>query len=317
MGAFLKKFEKLGGMRLVKQYFKAGVLPTAVFDLLRYGTSQKGLELLRLDIQFQIYKKLKKKFGYILDEYKENADQEKKQSDKVWICWFQGMEKAPLLVQRCYHSLQKHLKDKEIILLTDDNMFDYVKFPEHILEKYRAGKISKTFLSDILRLELLIKYGGTWIDATVLCTSDEIPSCMFESDLFMYQILKPGRDGHSVIISSWFMSACSNNKVLITARDMIYAYWKKYNYLMDYGLLHLFVSMALEKYEDEWTKMPKFCNSVPHILLLEAFAPFDARRYEDIKAMSCFHKLTDKRDKELLEKKGTYYDMIINEGIEE
>ena len=33
-----------------------------------------------------------------------------------------------------------------------------------------SGQITKTHLSDLLRLELLIRYGGTWIDATVFCT---------------------------------------------------------------------------------------------------------------------------------------------------
>lgn len=317
MGGLSKKLQKVGGKKLLKQYFKSGVLHTAIFDIFKYGTSQKGLELLRLDIQFKIYRKLKKKFGYILDEYNEDKYVERKQSNKVWVCWFQGIENAPLLVQRCYHSLQKHLKDREIILITDDNMFDYVTLPEHIIKKYQQGKITKTFLSDILRLELLIKYGGTWIDATVLCTSDDVPAYLLDSDLFMYQVLKPGRDGHSITISNWFISSCTNNKVLITARDMIYAYWRKYNFLMDYGFFHMFMDMALERFEDERNKMPKVCNSVPHILLLDAFNEFNSQTYERIKSMTCFHKLTNKRDKELLERQGTYYDMIVNKGIEE
>lgn len=317
MSSFKEKFDKVGGKQLVKQYARAGVLPTAAVEILEMGTSQKALEILRLSVQYKTQKRLYKEFGHIMKEYVDDETIPKHQSNKVWVCWLQGMDNAPLLVQRCYHSLVKHLTDREIIVLTEENISKYIDIPLHIQELLASGKMTKTFFSDILRLEILIKYGGLWIDATVLCTSDNVPSYIYDSDLFLYQILKPGRDGHAVTISSWLISACTNNKVLVVARDMIYAYWEKYDYLMDYGLLHMFISMTLEYFQDEYKKIPKFCNSVPHILLLDAFEPFDEKRYDIIKSMTCFHKLSDKRPQELLTRKGTYYDMIVNEGIEE
>ena len=42
--------------------------------------------------------------------------------------------------------------------------------PEYIVKKWEKGRIPAALFSDLLRLELLIKYGGTWIDSTVLCT---------------------------------------------------------------------------------------------------------------------------------------------------
>ena len=38
------------------------------------------------------------------------------------------------------------------------------------MEKHKNNIIDNTHFSDLLRLELLIKYGGTWIDASVLIT---------------------------------------------------------------------------------------------------------------------------------------------------
>lgn len=317
MSGFIKKFKKLGGAKLLKQYIKTGVFFTALSCLIRLGTSQKALEILRLETQYKLHKKLSKKFRYVLEDYKEDPNLERKQSNKVWVCWLQGIENAPLLMQRCFHSLKKHLTDREIIVITEKNMLDYVEIPQYILEKLNKGQITKTFFSDILRLALLIKYGGTWIDATVLCTGDNYPSYLFDSDLFMYQILKPGRDGHCITVSSWFLSSCSNNKVLITTLKMIYEYWKKYDYLVEYNLIHHFLDMSLDFFKDEYDKMPKFSNEVPHILILEAFNEFDSRNYENIKELTCFHKLTNKRDPELLQREGTYYDMIVNKGIEE
>ena len=54
-----------------------------------------------------------------------------------------------------------------------------------VMEKWEKGIITHTHMTDLLRLELLIKYGGMWIDATVLCTAkeEEIPCYFFDSDL--------------------------------------------------------------------------------------------------------------------------------------
>ena len=108
-------------------------------------------------------------------------------------------------------------------------MCNYVQFPDFILDKWKNGKITHTHMTDLLRLELLVKYGGMWVDATVLCTSkrEEIPDYFFNSELFLYQILKPGRDGQAQPISSWLMSAKTNNKILMMARYLCYEYWKK------------------------------------------------------------------------------------------
>lgn len=316
MSSFMDKYEMVGGNELLKRYAKAGVLPTAVAQIIQLGTSQKALEILRLIIQYKITKKLYKEFSYILKEYDKEMTLPKEQSNKVWFCWLQGIENAPVLVKRCYDSLRKHMPDRQIVVITKENIKEYVSFPQHIMDKLKEGKISRTFFSDILRLELLIKYGGMWVDATVLCTSDDIPQYMYESELFMYQILKPGKDAHSIIMSSWLISSCTNNRILMAVRDMIYEYWKKYDYLMEYGLLHIFISMALEYFQEDYKAMVKADNALPHILLLDAFEPFDKKRFEIIKTMSCFHKLSDKRPQDLLDRTGTYYDMIVNKGIE-
>jgi len=45
-----------------------------------------------------------------------------------------------------------------------------VELPGYIVEKWEKGRIPAAMFSDLLRVELLIKYGGTWIDSTVFCT---------------------------------------------------------------------------------------------------------------------------------------------------
>lgn len=316
MNNFLELYKKVGGTEILRQYKKVGVLFFALTEVLRLGFSKKSLEILRLSVQFKIQKNLKKKYSYVLERF-ENKNVEslsRTQSNKVWVCWLQGMENAPLLVKRCYESLQKYLTDREIIIITEKNFSEYITFPDYILEKWTKGIITNTHFSDLLRLELLIKYGGLWIDATVLCTNSNIPKYILDSELFLYQVLKPGRDGHCIPFSSWLICACSNNKILLLTRELLYEYWIKNNFMIDYFLIHQFLSISAEYYKEDWNRIPKMSNSIPHILLLELFDEYEDKHYQILKNMTCFSKLSYKYDSELFERRDTYYDVIIEKG---
>lgn len=310
--------KKQGGLTLLKRYAKSGALFTAFVEFLLLGKSKKALEILRLSANFKTKKKLEKKYAKYLEMFNSeyNDSCQHIQSNKVWICWFQGMDHAPELVKKCYESLNRNLKDKEIILITSENLSDYVKFPDYIIDKWDRGIITHTHMTDLLRLELLITYGGTWIDATVLCTRDieDIPKYYFESDLFFFQTLKPGKDGQATVLSSWYLSATTNNKVLMATRYLCYEYWKKNNEMVDYFLLHDFFQIVLEYYEDDWHNVVPVSNSAPHILLLRLFDEYDENMFEYIKEQTPFHKLSYKFTEEQKNLEDTFYENIVSDN---
>jgi len=308
-------FKKQGGLTLVKRYIQNGVICTAVGEFLLLGKSRTALEILRLATQLKVKQRLVRKYKKKLLEFDSRYDSnaQKEQSNKVWICWLQGMENAPELVRSCYQSVQANLKGRDIILITLENMTEYVQFPQYIIDKWQSGQITDTHLSDLLRLELLIKYGGMWLDATVICTTADIPDFYFTSDLFFYQCLKPGRDGHSTIMSSWLISASSNNKVLMATRYLCYCYWKTNQSLVDYFLFHNFMTMALEHYEKAWMAVVPKDNATPHVLSLRLFDDYDKAIFEQIVAQSPFHKLGYKFAKAKAKQKDTNYDFLLRQ----
>lgn len=282
----------------------------------KLGLSRKSLEIVRLAVDNRIYCKLKKKYKGFISEYQQKEDTKNilhEHVDIVWVCWFQGMEHAPKMVQYCFESLKSNLHDKRIILITEDNYKEYVQFPAYILEKYEKGCFSKTHLSDLLRLELLIKYGGTWIDATVWCSSPIYPDYLFDSDLFMFQNLKPGLDGQCTAVSSWFITSCSNNQMLMLERALLYEYWKENTKLVHYYLFHMFFQMVIEAYPDEWNKVVPFSNATPHILLLRLFEEYDETIANAVKEMTSFHKLTYKFEESDTTIKNTFYQVLFGE----
>lgn len=307
-----KYFKKVGGLGLIKQYCRAGVLWEAVLLYFTLGKSKKALEILRLAVTMKTQRRLEKKYKETLKNLHYDESQGHVYSKKIWVFWWQGIENAPRLVKRCFQSVKENLSDWEIILVTEHNYKNFCQFPEIIIKKMEEGQITLTHFSDLLRLELLIKHGGLWLDATVLCTNSDIPQSILNSDLFVYQAQKPGADGHAVIMSSWCMFARTNNIILIATRELLYNYWKKNTKMDDYFLLHQFFTIACNYYPEEARKIPPFSNSIPHILLLHLFERYDNQYWEDLKRMTCFHKLSYKLDAEKMKIKGSYYDQIIN-----
>ena len=295
MAATKQLFNKAGGLNTIKNYTRAGVLPYMVMQVLLTGKSATSLEMMRNGIQLKLKQKLRKRYIDVLKKFDYLYDADvfpMKKSNKVWVCWMQGMEQAPALVKRCYRSLLENLPDKEIVLLTEENLSKYVQIPDFIMEKLHKGIITRTHFSDILRVELLIQNGGTWIDATVLCTGN-VPIYMMEDEFFIFQKVKPGSDGSAINMSSWFMSAWSNQKFLLATRELLYAYWKKNDRMIDYFLLHLFMMIVKDYYLKEWQqKVIPYPNSLPHVIQLMLFESFDQRRWDAALASTPFHKLT-------------------------
>lgn len=311
----IETLKKQGGLLLFKRYCLSGSFFLACAQFVLLGKSKTALEILRLSTQLKARKKLEKKYRKTLLEIDSTYDKQLPHvSDgKIWVCWLQGLDKAPLIVQKCFASIKKNVHNREIVLLTEVNYREYVTFPDFIQKKIDLGIISGAHMTDLLRLELLEKYGGTWIDATVLCTGSDIPEYMINSELFMFQTLKPGRDGHTATVSNWFITAKSNNRILYSVKELLYEYWKRNNEVIDYFIFHLFFQIVIERYPEEWKKVVPFSNSVPHILLLGLFDEYDQKVYDAVKEMTPFHKLSYKFTEEQLCKVGTYYEVLFNE----
>ena len=114
-------------------------------------------------------------------------------------------------------------------------------------------------------------------------------------------------DGSVINFSSWFITSCSNNKILLATRDLLYAYWKQYDYMIDYFLIHHFMMIAANYYRESWGQIVQFPNSTPHILLLMLFEPFDEKKWNALTETCPFHKLAYKRSENDMNRDGTFF----------
>lgn len=261
------------------------------------------------------YKRLKKQLLPECVREKMWEQLEKKSNpDTIWICWLQGMDKAPLLVQRCYESLQKNVPDKKIVLLDENNILDYVKLPDYIVEKWKRGIIGPAHFTDLVRLELLIQHGGYWIDATVLCTDGSIFQYLDKEPLFMYSFYYFGFNPEIMELNNWLIYSATNNNILSLARELLYAYWRHYDRAINYFVFHILLTMATEVYEEEYKQMPIVSQVDAHVLATYIYDEYAENKYEILKRATGIHKLSTRFDMELLEKPGTFYDEVIRKG---
>lgn len=252
-------------------------------------------------------------YNYLMKKYKSIIDNsnyklgKKKENKTVWICWLQGLENAPEIIQKCHKSVCKAFKGYEVIVITSENYKKYTNVPQYIIDKWEKGIISNTHFSDVLRIELLSDRGGVWIDSTVYCTANEAPKYLSESDLFVFKELDLNRADTTVIVASnWFIKANPNNPIVLLTRDLVRKYWEENNTLIDYFFFHLFFAMATHKYNEIWEEIPIYNNINPHIMQFELKNDYNKDRFEYYKKISDFHKLTYKLKSDEISKKSNY-----------
>ena len=162
----------------------------------------------------------------------------------IWLCWWQGLDHAPRIVQRCVESIREYAGDRRVIVITEDNYRDYVTFPDWMMRKYHEGTIARTHLSDLLRLSLLAQYGGLWLDATFYCAGD-IEDC-FGQPLFS---IKRPEYLHASVAQGYFANysfGCDADHRWIFAviRDFLLEYWRTNDFMVDYLFLDYLIVLV-------------------------------------------------------------------------
>ena len=315
----------------MRAYARMGVLGAVCKECLKGVLRRKSADRIYYAYQPRIVQALQEQYASTMRDRLvayEKADLPHERADIVWFCWLQGVENAPLIVRICLDSLKRHLPDKEIRVVDESNRRQYVSFPDHIERRWKKGQIPPAQFSDLLRLELLIRHGGTWIDSTVLCTGNvndnhnhnhnlnlnqnQNQNCL-DADLFFFQF-KQDKDAPFGGISNWFITSCQNHPLLMTLRDMLYAYWKDYDCVLEYFVFHRFFDMIAAERPDELSAMlyaySPDCLALGH----NWWRPFKQETWDKLVAEVAFHKLTYKVEDSVVKDKGNYYNYIMVRG---
>lgn len=178
---------------------------------------------------------------------------------KIYYCWLQGEKNLPPIARCCYNSLKQNAGRYKIVFIDGQNFSNYVDIAPHILDKFRAGKISRTHFSDILRVNLLEHYGGLWLDSTILVTEPlENHKNFWQLPYFTQKFLHAVDYPHAynkmlewcVSYARWATfiqgTAIIHNPLFVFEKDFYNEYWRDFDDAIDYMLMDFMMNIAYE-----------------------------------------------------------------------
>lgn len=300
----------------------------ATIKISKITSVKKGLITLRAKTDIQIISRTKKKetekikkrllnkheilleyytktFTKYLEEYDytktmKSIKNQKIKDDVIWVCWWQGIENAPEIVKKCINSIKDAAGNHNVIIITLDNYKEYIDIPSSIEQKIKKGIITLTNFSDLLRLSLLAKYGGMWLDATFYCKKGANLDKYFKYPI--WSIKRPDYGHTSVACGNFggYSLYCSSQYrwMFKVMRDFFLHYWETNDFMIDYLMIDYMIVLAQRNNKEiagAFMEIPKNnpnCDELCKVLNDK----YSKEQWEKIKLDTDLFKLTWKKD---------------------
>lgn len=155
------------------------------------------------------------------------------------ICSINGPCKAPCLnekapwpsiVQLSIDSWKKKNPDYEVHVLEEDTVWNYLDRTE-LPASYEC--IDSVHTSDVIRTALLVKYGGVWLDASIILLRplSEILGNVTHPSTYIV----PGFMGLQVDVENCFLADTPNGKLLPKVKDCLWNFYEHQGYATQYA----------------------------------------------------------------------------------
>lgn len=141
----------------------------------------------------------------------------------MWAYWHQGEANAPFLVRQCLSSWRRCNPDWKLIVIDESTVQDWCDLGDF----QRRTDIGLQALTDILRVNLLSRYGGAWIDATLYCQrplNEWLPRHV-DDGFFAFASERTDR-----LLTTWFLYGEPDSGTLDAWRRAIDAYWRAHRF---------------------------------------------------------------------------------------
>ncbi|CAM4379401.1 capsular polysaccharide synthesis protein [Weissella hellenica] len=217
----------------------------------------------------------------------------------IFTYWNDGFQNAPGIVQSAHKYLSNSLSKIKLVSLNDKNIEFYIDVPVYA-KKLRNKSIAH--LSDFYRIALLNKYGGAWIDSTVMVGENfENKLC----DLYLNNknsIVTPRYGNEEKLqssqgISNWFISVVEDHNRLISLQYNDILLWLKdhdeFSYYYMFHALWDFLICIDEPSKLNWEKSGYVSAYKSHIIQKNMFSTVN-KDFIDILEDNLVNKMTYK-----------------------
>lgn len=170
----------------------------------------------------------------------------------VWVFWAQGLKTAPEGVLACIRSMEQKLPADltELHIITMENIGSYITLPDWIVQRFNQGKMDLAHFSDILRMGLLYRYGGMWLDADCFLAKPLPPAWLTQNDFWTLNIKRTSLKA-DVTQGRWCLDILkgeAGEPVFGYALDALYEYWHNQDNLIDASLLDYIIAVGCDNF---------------------------------------------------------------------
>lgn len=258
------KYKTFGILIAYLQVFSAIIKYVVYTDRLGQSKIVKKLFSTVITLKdYQVQKWIQKNFKSTLSVVETKNKRIDQENNFIWTMWLQGIDKMPPIVRLCNLSVEKHRGNATHIILTQENILDYIDIPEFILEKWKDGVINNAHFSDYVRVSILDKYGGIWLDSTVLLVAP-FPEYVF-NDFAQYHAKGLNSFKNDFLYfeirnwESYFLVRSGDTNLYLFLKKALEEYWEKYDYAIDYLFLNHLAFLARtksKKIQEEFNIIP-------------------------------------------------------------
>ncbi|AYV75155.1 MAG: hypothetical protein Terrestrivirus1_29 [Terrestrivirus sp.] len=135
---------------------------------------------------------------------------------KIIYGYWDNLDNNPLIKTHIDTWKRNIPKDWKIVILNKENVQSYVG--DNFMKKY--GNLDPIRFSDFLRVYLLLKNGGTWIDASTIIINGNFLDQYYKEminnkfDICLYELKTKTVDCKTPYLENWFIMAPKNSKLL-------------------------------------------------------------------------------------------------------
>lgn len=234
----------------------------------------------------------------------------------IFTYWDSGFSNISWPLKNIVASQSKLNHDNfKVINLSHETIGQYIDIPQYI-EKIRFTYPAN--YSDYIRLALLEKYGGVWLDASIYINkSDAISKIDITNDDYLYAYYFSGSYRN---ISNFFMYVKSpNNYIIGMMKSLFSEYYKSHDFPIDYFVFHKifrYLTFLDKDFHDNWLASTQHLVGLEHgkeskILFKNVFDEFDEKIWNSIDMIKINRK--DKRIKSKTYITGSYVDKILGD----
>lgn len=208
----------------------------------------------------------------------------------VFSYWNSGADAAPDLVRACRAQLLNLHPDTRF--LDAASVRDLIRIPDRVASVLERDH--PAHFADYVRVALLEKYGGIWVDATcwVPHRLDRAVPPYLDAGV-VYPRWATGQ------IGNWFIAAVPGSLIITLQRIALEMWWNERSDLPDYFIYHrIFETLQslIPEFRGQWSEAAFLSSAASHLLQLSMMQPWFPALGELVNGLSIVQKLSYKYD---------------------